>query len=171
MSRTDYRKLLDKDYLGAWDIPENSDLILTIKSVGKEEVMNASRKKEDVMVLHFTDAKKPMICNVTNAKSISKVAGSTYIEDWVGVRIALYSAEVSAFGDTCDAIRVREVAPKLPDKLVCAMCGKEVVGTNGYSASSIAEQTRGQYGKILCWECAKKAKADADKKAKESDVL
>ena len=162
---------MDKPYLGAWDIPENGDLVLTIKSVGKEEVMNESRKKEDVMVLNFTDAKKPMICNVTNAKAISKVAGSTYIEDWPGVRISLYSAEVSAFGETRDAIRVREVAPKLPDKLVCSGCGKAITDQNGYSAATIAEQSRGAYGKILCWECSKKAKEAAAKKAKESDVL
>lgn len=171
MSRTDYRKLMDKPYLGAWDIPENGDLILTIKGVGKEEVMNESHKKEEVMLVTFVDAPKPMICNVTNAKAISKVAGSTYIEDWQGVRISLYSATVPAFGETRDAIRVREFPPKLPDKLICADCGKEITDQNGYSAATIAEQSRGTYGKTLCWECSKKAKDAAAKKAKESDVL
>lgn len=171
MSKTDYRKLLDKPYLGAWDIPERGDLILTIKKVGKESVMNDSHKEEDVMMITFEDAKKPMICNVTNAKSITKVAGSSFIEDWAGVRIALYSAQVSAFGETRDAIRVREYAPKLPEKLVCATCGKPIVAVAGYSAETIAEQSRGNYGKILCWDCAKKAKEAETAKAKESDVL
>lgn len=169
--KTDYRTLLDKDYLGAWDIPANGDLILTIKSAGKEKVVGEGGQKEDCLVLHFQDADKPMICNVTNGKRISKVANSTYIEDWIGVRIALYSEEVKYKGEIRDAIRVRETAPKLPDKLICASCGKAIKDVNGYSAASIAEQTRGQYGKILCWDCAKKAKAEAEKKAKESDVL
>ena len=30
MSKTDYRKLMNKEYLGAWDVPEGSDLVLTI---------------------------------------------------------------------------------------------------------------------------------------------
>lgn len=170
MEKTDYRKLMDKPYLGAWDIPEHEDLVLTIKSVGTEEVMNESHKKEEVMMIRFSDAAKPMICNVTNAKSIAKVAGSTYIEDWKGVRIALYSAVVQAFGDTRDAIRVRPYAPKL-EKLVCADCGKDITDHSGYSAKSIAESSRGTYGRALCWDCAQKAKKEAEDKAKESDVL
>ena len=169
--KTDYRKLMDKPYLGAWDIPENGDLILTVKSVGTEEVKGESGRSEDCMVIHFSDANKPMICNITNAKSIAKVANSKYIEDWPGVRIALYQAEVQFGREMRDAIRVRDYAPKLPEKLVCAECGKAITDQNGFTAATIAEQSRGAYGKMLCWECSKKAKKAAEQKAKESDVL
>ena len=171
MSKTDYRKLMDKPYLGAWDIPENDDLVLTIKNVAQEEVKGESGRSDDCMVIRFEEVKKPMICNITNGKSISKVAGSKYIEDWRGVRIALYAKEVPFGREMRDAIRVREYAPKLPEKLVCADCGKEIVANGDYSAKAIAESSRGQFGRTLCFDCAKKAKADAEKKAKESDVL
>lgn len=172
MNKTDYRKLMDKPYLGAWDIPENGELVLTIKSVTTDKVMNESRKEEEKMLIEFSDAKKPMICNVTNAKAISKVAGSTYIEDWAGVRIILYATEVSAFGDTRDAIRVRPYPPKIDtSNLVCADCGKKITDHGKYSASSIAESSRGTYGRTLCWDCAQKAKDAEASKAKESDVL
>lgn len=172
MSKTDYRKLMDKPYLGAWDIPENGELVLTIKSVSTDKVMNESRKEEEKMLISFSDAKKPMICNVTNAKAISKATGSTFIEDWTGARIILYATEVSAFGDTRDAIRVRPYAPKLDaTNLVCADCGKPISDHGKFSATNIAESSRGTYGRTLCWDCAQKAKEKADAKAKESDVL
>lgn len=172
MNKTDYRKLMDKPYLGAWDIPENGELVLTIKNVTTDKVMNESRKEEEKMLIQFSDAKKPMICNVTNAKAISKVAGSTYIEDWTGVRIILYATEVSAFGDTRDAIRVKPYAPKLDEaNLKCADCGKTITDHDKYSARSIAESSRGTYGRTLCWECAQKAKKKEEAAAKESDVL
>ena len=35
------------------------------------------------------------------------------MEDWAGKAISLYIAQVSAFGETVDAIRVRSVAPRI----------------------------------------------------------
>ena len=171
MSKTDYRKLMDKPYLGAWDIPENSDLVLTIKSVAQEEVKGESGRSDECMVIRFEDAKKPMICNITNAKVISKIANSKYVEEWAGVRIALYATEVQFGRSMVDAIRVREYAPKLPEKVKCADCGKEIVAHGTHTAKAIAEGTRGTYGRPLCWECSEKAKEQAAEKAKESDIL
>jgi len=172
MKKTDYREMMDKPYLGAWDIPEHGELVLTISKVSSEEVMNESHKKDDKMVIYFKETKKPMICNVTNAKSIAKVANSTYIEDWQNVRIILYPAEVDAFGETRDCIRVRNYAPKLDGtNLICADCGKQITDHGKYKAMSIAESSKGAYGRTLCWECAEKAKKTAEKAAKESDVL
>lgn len=168
--KTDYRKLLDKPYLGAWDMPENGDMVVTIKSVETGTVINERHEKEEKILIYFKEAKKAMVCNVTNAKLIKKATGSKFVEDWVGRTIALYATEVSAFGETMDAIRVRPYAPKL-EKLVCANCGKEIQDHSNYSAKSIAESSRGTYGRALCWECAQKAKKEAEEKAKESDVL
>lgn len=52
-----------------------------------------------------------MICNKTNAKLITKVHKTPYIEQWKGKRIALYSSQVNAFGTTTDALRVRDFIP------------------------------------------------------------
>lgn len=171
MSKTDYRTLMNRDYLGAWDIPESGELVLTIERAGKETVVGEGGSKEECLVIHYSDAAKPMVCNVTNANSIRKVANSPYIEDWKGVKVILYSTEVKYKGELRDAIRVRDYAPKLPDKVMCADCGKEITAHGPISAKQIAEGTRGTYGRPLCWDCSQKAKAEADKKAKESDVL
>ena len=172
MNKTDYRELMDKTYLGAWDVPLSGDLVLTIKSVSKETVVGEGGKEDECMVIKYEDAEKPMICNATNAKMIAKLTGSTYIEDWTGVRIALYAKKGIPVGkEIRDGLRVRDYLPKLQGKLVCADCGKPITEQNGYSAATIAEQSRGAYGKALCWECSKKAKEAAAKKAKESDVL
>lgn len=172
MNKTDYRVMMDKPYLGAWDIPDKGELVLTIDKVDTDKVMNESHKEDEKMLVHFKEAKKPMICNVTNAKAIAKVANSTYIEDWIGVRIILYAAEISAFGETRDAIRVRSYAPKLDESnLVCADCEKKITDHGKFKAAAIAESSKGTYGRTLCFDCATKAKAAADEKAKESDVL
>lgn len=172
MNKTDYRELMDKQYLGAWDVPQSSDLVLTIKKVSEETVVGEGGKKDKCMVIEFDDADKPMICNATNAKMIAKLTHSKYVEDWTGVKIALYVKENIPVGkELKDGLRVREYLPKIQGKLVCAVCGKPVTEQSGYSAETIAERSRGAYGKIMCWDCAEKAKADAEKKAKESDVL
>ena len=53
-----------------------------------------------------------MILNATNSKAIQKVAKTPYIEKWSGVKIQIYTAKVSAFGEQVDALRIRTVAPK-----------------------------------------------------------
>jgi len=54
-----------------------------------------------------------MICNVTNAKAISKVCDSSYIEDWVSKHIELYVAKIKAFGEFIDAVRVKSTKPNI----------------------------------------------------------
>jgi hypothetical protein len=36
----DYRKYMDKNFLGSWDIPDGDDLVLTISDVEQNEVKN-----------------------------------------------------------------------------------------------------------------------------------
>lgn len=113
-TKTHWKKLHNPDYLGAYAFQPNEEIIATISGAKVEPVMGSGGKKEDCMVVRFKEKHiKPLICNVTNSKSISKVAGSEYIEDWEGVTIALFTTEVNAFGDTVQAVRVRSKAPKL----------------------------------------------------------
>jgi hypothetical protein len=118
---THWKKLHNPDYLGAYALNPGEELIATIQSAGVESVMGASGKKEDCMVVRFVERDiKPLICNVTNSKAISKVACSPYVEKWSGVKIQLFVATVSAFGEEVEAIRVRPRAPKttLPEMTV-----------------------------------------------------
>ena len=173
MSETDYRELMGKTYLGAWDLSDNKDLILTINRVEGGNVENEQHETAERPLIYFNEIEKPMVCNNINGETISKIAGTRIIEKWKGVRIALYpDHKVKAFGKLHDAIRVRPYAPKLDaTNLVCADCGKPISDHGKFSATNIAESSRGTYGRTLCWDCAQKAKEKADAKAKESDVL
>ena len=171
MSKTHWKKLNNPDYLGAYALEPGEDLILTILKAGEETYTGNSGKKETGLLIHFeeNDA-KPMICNATNAKTITKVMGSPYIEDWKGRKIQLYAAEVNAFGETVEALRVRPFAPK-QDQYFCQDCGIEIVQNGQYSARAIAQSSKSKFGKALCMDCAKKAKEEQEKKDKEGDIL
>lgn len=111
MSKTHWKKFHNPDYLGAYAFEPNERKVLTIAQAKQETVTGQGNRKEDCLVVHFVENEKPLIANVTNSKAISKVAGSSYIEDWPGVKIELFITKVSAFGDTVDAVRVKQTAP------------------------------------------------------------
>lgn len=108
--KTHWKKLQNPDYFGAWSL-DGKDLDVTIEKVVLEQVTGTDGKKEELPVAYLK-GQKPLILNTTNSKMIAKVVGSSYIEDWAGKRITLYSTKVKAFGDTVDAVRVRSSAPK-----------------------------------------------------------
>lgn len=173
MNKTHWKKLSNPDYLGAYALEPGKDLIVTIQSVGEEHVTGTDGKKEDCIVAHFAEADvKPMILNATNCKTISKIYGTPYIEEWRGCVIQLYVAEVQAFGDTVEALRVRKYKPniKVSEKPVCADCGAEIKGYGKYDAQYIAERNQQKYGKPLCVECAQK-RTEREKAEKPIDPL
>lgn len=161
----DYRKYMGKSFLGSWDVPESGDLVLTIDRVQRDEVQNDSGK-EKKLTIHFRERDyKPMICNTTNAKAISKAYGSTLVEKWEGKKIAIYKATILAFGQTQECLRVREYAPKT-DELYCECCGDliEDVTIDGktYRAKAIANNALTKFGKYLCYNCAAEAKKNEE---------
>lgn len=112
MGKTHWKKLNNPDYLGAYALDPGNDLIATIQHVQREVVTGPEGKKEECTVVHFRERDtKPLILNVTNAKTIQKLTGTPYIEDWRGQKIQLYIAQVKAFGDVVDALRIRPKAP------------------------------------------------------------
>jgi hypothetical protein len=158
----DYRKFVDKNYLGSWDVPDGEDLVLTIAKVTREEVKN-ERGAENKIILHFAEKDyKPMILNKReNPERISKALGTTRAEEWVGKRIAITTEKVSAFGGTTDALRVRPYPPKVTE-VFCEDCGQAVTKHGDYSVNKIVTMSRAKYGTDLCWECALKRKEAAD---------
>lgn len=153
-TKTHWKKLNNPDYLGAYALDPGEDMVLTIKRAGKESFVGTSGKKEEGLLIYFRENVKPMICNATNAKAITKLSGSPYVEDWKGLRISLYAQEVSAFGETVDALRIRPYAPK--EELFCGDCGAEIKAANGKSPKQIAASTKTRYGMELCGDCAVK---------------
>ena len=161
----DFRKYMDKSFLGSWDVPDGGDLILTVDYVTRDDVKN-EKGSERKMTLHFKERDyKPMICNTTNAKAISKAYGSTKVEDWENKKISIYKATISAFGQTQECLRVREYPPK-SNELYCECCGELIEDTvfdgKTYKAKAIANNALTKFGKYLCFDCARKEKEAAD---------
>lgn len=114
-AKTHWKKHFNPNYLGSYSLEPGEEKVLTIVELVTEEVTGPDGKTEELPVLYVKN-EKPMILNKTNAKTIAKVIGSDYVEDWPGKKIQIYSTSVSAFGQTTQALRVRPVAPK-KDKL------------------------------------------------------
>lgn len=111
--KTHYKKLTDTNYFGSWDI-EQSEIILRITKVERQEVMNGEGRADNKIVLHL-DKYKPLILNKTNEKSISKLFGP-YVEDWVNKYFTAFKTNVKSFGETVEAVRIRTRPPVFNDK-------------------------------------------------------
>ena len=159
---THWRQTQRTDYLGAWALQPGQEVILTIDHACVEKVTGTDGKKEDCLVLYYKENFGPrkMIVNRTNAKAISHVANSPYIEQWAGVQIQVYADRVKAFGDVVDAIRVRPFAP-VPQQPtpVCSHCGREIQPAYGKSAQELAQYTTSQFGAPMCDNCAQQVMA------------
>lgn len=110
MSKTHWKKFHDPDFIGAYAFQPDERKVVTIKKATQQAVKN-HKGTEQCLVVSFVEDEKPLICNVTNSKSIERVAGSAYIEDWAGVKIELFTAVVSAFGEQVEAVRVKPTKP------------------------------------------------------------
>lgn len=117
-SKTHWKQNYNYDYLGSYSLPGGNEVTLTMASTRKEFITGTSGKKEEAFVCRFKETHdwvKPMILNKTNCKTIEKMYGTPYIEDWVGKQITIYIQKgVKAFGDVVDALRIRKEKPKPP---------------------------------------------------------
>lgn len=152
----DYRKFMDKNYLGSWDVPDGEDLILTIHHCEQNDVQN-ERGTEKKLVLYFVEDYKPMILNTVNSESISEAHGSKKVENWKGKRIAIFTEKVKAFGSMKDALRIRPFPPKVTE-VFCEDCGQLVKPHDGYSVNKIVKRSQALFGKDYCWDCSLKHK-------------
>lgn len=157
MSKTNWKKLINPDYLGAYSLDSGSggysDVTATIACIRVESVTGADGKRDNCMVAHFADDKlKPMIINATNAKTLSTLFKSNYIEDWVGKKIRIGVEPVKAFGDIVDALRIRKTLPR-DDTGICEQCGKPVQATERMSAAQVIAYARKRYGGVFCAHC------------------
>lgn len=156
MEKTHWKKIVsDPNYIGEGDFQPGEEKIVTIDKVVSRETVKTAEGKSDRAVVYFKEDEKPMILNVARSKSISKVTGSPYFEDWPGARIQLYvQFGIKAFGDVVNAVRVRDFVPRI---IKCSECGCEVKAYGKMSASDIATKSKETYGKVLCIACSKKA--------------
>jgi hypothetical protein len=103
---THWKKLTNPNYIGSEILQPGQELKLTIEKVQKEQVKTAEGTQECI-VAYFKGGQKGMIINKTNAKIITKIVDTPYIEQWVGKSIIIYAAKVRAFGEMVEALRVK----------------------------------------------------------------
>lgn len=152
----DFRKDLNKEYLGHWDLPENEDLVLTIAGV-KMGTVKSQRGSDQKPILHFVESGwKPLILNVTNQKSISKALGTPKRELWRNRKISLYEGREPKSDDGL-AVRIRDYPPKV-ESYTCEHCGRIITDQDGYAAAKIANQALTKFGVYLCLDCARQRK-------------
>ena len=115
-TKTHWKKLVNSDYIGAYSLEPGKDLDVTIESVSRQLVTSAGGKKEECTVAKLK-GQKPFIINRTNAKTISTLYGTPYIEDWAGIQITLYPTTTKMAGEYVECLRIRKTIPRKPELL------------------------------------------------------
>lgn len=159
MTLTHWKKLENPDYLGSWAFQEQEVKTVTIKNVDRETVCSPEGKKQTKTVVHFADGVKPLVLNSGNGKMISKVLGTSYIEEWPGGRIMLHVEKVKAFGEVVDAVRVMRDKPQAVKKEPvpnCADCHQPIKPWGNMTAQQVAASTRNRFGVSVCFDCGQK---------------
>ena len=164
MAFTHWKKLENPDYIGAYAFQPGEEKTVTISRVQRAVVPGPDGKKEECTIVHFQEAEKPLILNVTNAKMIEKLSGTPYIEQWPGLRIKMHVEKVKAFGDVVQAVRVMNVKlQQVKQEVVkCTDCGNEIKAAGKASAAQIASGSLSKFGVVLCAECGVKRRAAMD---------
>jgi len=109
----DYRTMYDRDYIGHFDLPGGADLTLTIKRVIGGELTAMGGRKSKKPIVHFAQPVKPLICNKTNARTISAMYGNM-TEAWAGKLVTLFVSTTRNPDGTGDVECIR-VRPKIPN--------------------------------------------------------
>lgn len=165
VSKTNWQKLkgLDNNYLSVVEFDDGQgglkDLVLEIEDVKQEEVTSNKGRKETKTVVLFKGA-KPLILNKTNAKTISAVLRSEYIEDWQNKKIKLfYNPDVTFGRKKVGGIRVRpERVEEEKPELKCTNCQKTIEPYKGITPEQIAKASKQSFGIQLCYDCSVLAK-------------
>lgn len=146
MAKTSWKTLVDWQSLSSSSMAEQ-ERILTIKSIGREEIVSNNGRKEVVPVCRFEEDVPPMALNKTNMRNMEAMTGSDKIEDWYGKKVVVYIQNNIKFGkDLVSGLRIKPVPKRL-----CDVCGK-LIDEKTYQGSMQ------KYGKALCSsECKEKA--------------
>lgn len=158
-----WKRAFNPDWFGGWCLPDGKDMLLTIAAVDQELVTGEKGAQEMCLVIHWKEDAKPMICNKTNAKMLEKLAGSAFMDDWIGLPVQLYFDPTVKFGkERVGGIRIRQkrtlAANSAPVALLlCSDCGQKIADTaidgQTWPAAKVAAAAQKKYGRPLCWAC------------------
>lgn len=84
---------------------QGRQVTVTIESYSLEDVGDDEKK----LVLHFAGKNRGLVCNKTNAASISDIYGDE-MDEWLGKRITLYPTKTNYAGRMTPCIRIQEPA-------------------------------------------------------------
>ncbi len=141
-SKTHYRKAFDSPYLSSADIVD--PVVLTIKCVTLE-VDRTKKTKDQFNTAWFVErelrpgeALKPMILNATNSKTLARLTGSKWIDDWNNVPVTVYVDPHVRFGkETVEGLRLDKATERpqvAPPDLIAAAEAAAKQGVEGLKA-------------------------------------
>ena len=172
--RGDEKLERDSEYMGADDIAEGIEPVLTIKNIYRGKV-TLSRGKEVKNVLTFVEESvpginevRPLIVNSTNRQTLKKLYKQVTANALEGKKIQLWiehGVRNPSKNELTDGIRIRDKIPKAGKTVVapkCSVCGNDIVGVSGLTAEQVAKMTKDKYGKQMCSDCAAKKKAEME---------
>lgn len=111
-----WKNFIDKDYLGSHNLEKGEELLVTIQKFEGEEMVRkvdgGNDEKTAKPVLYFKENVPKMILNITNGNTISNLYG-THPDNWVGKQIQIFATPGKFFGKVQDALRIRDVVPKV----------------------------------------------------------
>lgn len=107
---TDYRSMYDKDYIGAWSLPDGKDVTVTITRVTGGQLTGVGGRKTRKPVIYMQGTDKGFALNATNGKTIAALYGN-HVEGWVGKRITLYKTTTQFGSEQMECLRIR---PRVP---------------------------------------------------------
>ena len=173
-------QMRDSEYLGAEDIDDDVEPILTIDALWNGMV-TLQRGKENKDVLSFKEERvpgimqvRPLIINSTNRKTLRKLFGDAKADTLVGKQIQLYidhKVRDPQDGGLTDGIRIRPFKPRVKKEAPvppCADCGGPIEAAMGKASGWLAAYTAKHYGVSLCAACAQKRKEAASAPAPEA---
>jgi len=162
-------QMRESEYLGAEDIDDDAEPILTIASL-YNGLVTLQRGKENKDVIEFAEDKvpgilnvRPLIVNATNRKALKKLYGKVDAATLVNKQIQLYvdhHVRDPQDGGMTDGIRIKAHKPvaKQPVSIICSDCGNKIESAAGKSPEWLSAYTIKHYGRPLCAICAAKAK-------------
>lgn len=114
--KTHYRKAFNSPYLSSADIVEPTTLTVSHVLL---ELDRTKKTKDKFNTAYFVEKEirkgeplKPMILNATNSKTMSKLAGTAFIDDWRNVRVTVYVDSNVKFGkDILEGLRINPNPP------------------------------------------------------------
>ena len=148
--KTHWKKNLDPRYISGEDLKAGlnglaPEMVVSIANMQDAPTFDQSMQKEvSKTALWLNDATgkkiyKPVILNVTNAKTLSKEFGSDFIEDWYGKQIVLFAQADRRFGHVARFKKYyapAQVDPKKAIELLSASTNLEILGQAWNSLSA-----------------------------------